>query len=117
MDGVYHVASFRASRKHHDSAQQLRQENAEELSEDVAQRKQIQEANRVYPFFVLEVFANFDFQRFDVGEQIGVGDHDALGLGGGAGGEDDLKSVGAGDVGGMVGRGGVVAEGVAEIFQ
>src|ERR1700734_3674556 len=86
--------------KYHRAAHQLGQEDSQKLSEDVTERQQIQEADRMKPAFVLQIFLNFQFQRRNVGENIAVRDHNSLWLGGGAGSEDDFERVGRLDTGG-----------------
>ena len=71
----------------------------------------------MHPALVLEVFLDLQFERGDVGEDVGVCDHYALGLGGGTGGEDDLERVCGCDFGGGVGCGRVCGQCLGEILQ
>ena len=71
----------------------MRQEDAEELAEDVAERQQVQEAQRMEDALVLEIFADLAFERLEVRQDVAVRDDDAAWLGRGAGGEDNLDDV------------------------
>ena len=75
--------------------------NSEKLAEYVAERKKVEKAQRMKEAFPAAVAIDFFFESFEVGEQVAVGEHDAAGFGGGAGGEDDFDGIGALD-----GRGG-----------
>ena len=73
--------------------QQLRQKDAEELSEDVAERQQVEKAQRMKDALVLQILADLALQRLQVGQDVAVRDDDAARLGRRAGGEDDLHDV------------------------
>ncbi len=74
--------------------QQRWKKNSQELSEDVAQRQQVQEANRMHQPFVLQVFSDFGFDRDEVADHIGVGEQHSLRLGRGAGRENNFERIG-----------------------
>ena len=63
------------------------------LAEHVAERQEVQKANRRKWPAPLAVLHDFAFDRNDVREYIAVGDDDAFGLGSRAGREDDLRHV------------------------
>src|SRR5580692_4987954 len=105
MDRPDHVSGFECVLEYHGAAHQLRKEDAKKLPEDVAERQQIQEADGMNPSFVLEIFLNLQFQWRNIGENVAVRDYDSLGLGGGAGSEDDFQRVGRFDLGGRISRG------------
>ena len=88
---------FSVSWKMHGRGQQLRQEDAEKLSEDVAERQQVQKAQRMEDALVAKVLADLALQRLEVGQDVAVRDDDAARLGRGARGEDDLHDVVAGE--------------------
>ena len=73
--------------------QQLRQEDAEDLAEDVAEWQKIQKAKRVKDALVAQVFADFVFERRQVGENVAVRNDDAARFGSCARGENDLHDV------------------------
>src|SRR3984893_16375290 len=60
MNGPDHLGRFECVLKYHPAAHQLRQEDSQKLSEDVAEWQQIQEADRMHPSFVLEIFSNLE---------------------------------------------------------
>ena len=113
--------------KHGCAAQNLREENSEKLAKYVAERKEVEKAQRVKEAFPTAVTIDFFFEGFEVGEQVAVGEDDAARFGGGAGGEDDFDGIGALDGrGGKFGRrflcvGGMQGfefdDGDAEIFR
>src|ERR1019366_2569212 len=80
--------------EHDSSAEQRGKKNSQELSEDMAQRQQVEEANRMHQPLVLQVFSDFGFERGEVADHVRVGEHDSLGLGRGAGGENDFEWIG-----------------------
>ena len=77
--------------------QHRRDERRHRLAEHVAERQQVQEAQREERPAPLAVLQDLAFDRHDVRQHVAVGDDDALGLGGRAGGEDDLGDVVAAD--------------------
>ena len=100
-----------------DALQHRRHEGRHRLAEHVAERQQVQEAERKEGAPVPRVLPDLALHRHDVGQHVRVRDPDAPGLGRGAGREDDLGQVvaartvrgvrfggGAGDAGGR-GRG------------
>ena len=78
-------------------AEQWRNEQRHELSENVAERNQRDEAQRVQEAFVFQIGLDAAFDGFEIGEKISVGEHDAARLGGGAGGEENFGNVLAGE--------------------
>ena len=79
--------------KTHEARQHRRHERPHRLSEHVAERQQIEEADRQKRPGPLPVLRDLPLDRHDVGEDVPVGDDDALGVGGGAGREDDLRRI------------------------
>ena len=63
----------------------------------MAERQQVQEADRGKRRGPLPVLQHLALDRDDVGEDVAVGDDDALRLGGRAGREDDLRDIVASD--------------------
>jgi len=78
-------------------AEQWWNEEGHELAEDMAQRNKRDEAKRMEPFFVLAIGIDAALERLEIGEEISVGEDDAARFGCGAGGEEDLRDVVAGD--------------------
>jgi hypothetical protein len=64
---------------------------AHELPKDVAERQRVQNAQGMNEALVAQILADLLLQGIERGQHIALGVHDALGLGGGAGGEDDLQ--------------------------
>src|SRR5208282_1066414 len=104
-DGHQHRDAFAADRRHdfgwvecvleHDGrAQQRGKKNSQELAEDMAERQQVQEAKRMHKPLVLQVLLDLGFNRGQVADHVGVGEHDSLGLGGGAGSENNFERIG-----------------------
>ena len=81
--------------KHGCAAENLGQENSEKLAEYVAERKEVEKAQRMKEAFPAAVTIDFFFEGFEVGEQVAVGEDDAARFGRGAGGEDDFDWIGA----------------------
>ena len=77
--------------------QHRRHERRHRLAEHVAERQQVQEADRLERPRVLPVLRDLALDRDDVREDVAVRDDDALRLGGRAGREDDLGDVVARD--------------------
>ncbi len=81
-NGADDFAGFQRLLKNHGPAHQLRQKHSQKLSEDMAQRQQVQKAHRMHQAFVLEISLNFRFERRDIAENIAVGNYHAFGFGG-----------------------------------
>src|SRR5579862_49938 len=90
-----HFRGVERVEEHRCAAQNLREENSEKLAEHVAERKEIEKAQRMKEAFPAAIAVDFFFEGFEVGEQVAVGEDDAAGLGRGAGGEDDFDRIGA----------------------
>jgi hypothetical protein len=103
--------------KDNGGAHDLWDEESEELSEDVAERQQVEKAERVEDALVLEVWHDLALEGFEVREDVLVGDDDALGFGCSSGGEDDLHGISALESGGCVARVGVVRYFFREVFE
>ena len=71
----------------------------------MAEGQQIQKANGMHEAFVLQILLHLRFQRRDVRKNISMGNHDTLGLGGGARSENNLQRVIAVDVRWAIGCG------------
>ena len=76
-----------------DPRQHRRNEGRHRLAEHVAERQEVQKANRRKWPAPLAVLHDFAFDRNDVRQDVAVGDDDAFGLGGRAGREDDLRHI------------------------
>ena len=85
-------------------AEERRHEERHELAEDVAQRNDGDEAQRVKPALVFSVLGDALFQWFEIREEIAVGQDNATRLAGGAGGEENLRDMAAGN--GLIGENG-----------
>ena len=79
-NGADDLAWFQAVLKNYRPAHELRKKNPQKLPEDVAQRQQVQKANRVDEAFVLEILLNLRLQRCHVRENIAMRDDNALGI-------------------------------------
>src|SRR5579864_7428213 len=117
MDRPDNVSRFECVLEDYGAAHQLRKEDAKKLAEDVAERQQVQEADGVYPSFVFEIFPNLQFERRNIGENVAVRNYDSLGLGGGAGSEDDFQRVRGFDLGGRMSHGRLRCQCLGQVFQ
>ena len=77
-------------------------EERHELAEDMAQRNDRNEAQRMKPALVFTILGDALFQWFEIREEIAVGQNNAPRLAGGAGGEEDLRDMAARD--GLIGE-------------
>src|SRR5580698_4842892 len=84
--------------------QKRRNEYSQHLAEHVAQRKQIQETQRMKKSLVAKIFLDLTLDRFDIGKHVAVRDHHAARLGRGARSEDDLQRIWARESRRRVGR-------------
>ena len=78
------------------SAKKRRDEKRHELSENVAERNQRDEANGMQETFIFQIGFHAALDRLEVGEKISVREDDATRLGGGSGGEKNFDQVLAG---------------------
>src|SRR6185312_9269996 len=74
-------------------AEYLRKKNSKKLAKDVAQRKQIEYADRMEETFIAAVMFEFGCNRRNVGENISVRKHNAARFGCRAGREDNLHGI------------------------
>ena len=81
LDGAHHLARIQRVLEQHGRCQQLRQEDTQELSEDMAERQQIEKAQRMKDALVLQILADLALQRLQVGEDVAVSDDHAARLG------------------------------------
>ena len=79
------------------AAEELRHEDAHELPEDVAQRDEAEEAERVHDAFPTHVLPYLLFERREVGEKVRVRQHDAARLSRRSRSVDNLDDVVAAD--------------------
>ncbi len=86
----------------HGRAEQRRNEQCHKLSEDVTERDERDETERVKEAFVLAIRIDAALEGFKIGEEVAVGEDHAAGLGRGTGGEEDLRDVVASD--GLIGE-------------
>src|SRR5271156_2115703 len=61
----------------HGAGEERRDQDTQHLAEDVAQWKQIQEAQRVKNALVVKIFLDFTLDGLDVGKDVAVRDHHA----------------------------------------
>ena len=99
------------------TAQKLRDEDAHKLSKDVAQRDEIQKANRMKESLPLNVLCDLSFERQQVGEQITMREQHAFRCRGRAGGENDFDECAFIDTFKRVWLGGVRSDRFAQFIQ
>ncbi len=75
------------------ATEQLRHEDAHELSEDMAQRKEIEKTNGVNHALPFQIALNLPLEWSQVRHQIAVSDDDPFRLSRRAGCEDDLYGI------------------------
>ena len=90
-DEFGHARGFELIAEVEFGGEQRRHPEAHELAEDVAERQGVEEAQRMHPALILEIFCDLVFDGLQAGEDVAMGVDDAFGLGGGARGEDDLE--------------------------
>src|SRR5262249_43036424 len=93
LDGGNHFARVQAVLKDHCSPDQRRNEHGHELSEDVAQRKQIEETDGMENAFVFEVLGNLALDWIQTGQQVAMREHYTARFSRGPGGKNNLGSV------------------------
>src|SRR5258708_11655800 len=96
FDGAQNFTGIGGIFENYRGAEERRNEKGHELSEDVAERHQRDEAERMKRALVFQVGLRAAFDGFEVGEKISVRENDTARLGCGAGGEEDLRDVLAG---------------------
>ena len=82
-----------ARNKHDRRRHQRRNQQGQRLSEQMAQRQEIQNAKRQKRPGILSILRHFARDRLEIRQQIAVRDDDALRLGGGPRGEDDFRDI------------------------
>ncbi len=82
-----------AAREEDQARQHRRHERPHRLPEHVAERQQVEKADWQKRLCPLTVLGDLLFDGNDIGQYVPVGDDDALGICGGAGGEDDLCGI------------------------
>src|SRR5258706_2739764 len=97
FDGAQNFTGIGGIFENYRGAEERRNEKGHELSEDVAERHQRDEAERMKRALVFQVGLRAAFDGFEVGEKISVRENDTARLGCGAGGEEDLRDVLAGE--------------------
>ena len=93
VNGSHDFRWIQAVGKHRSRSENLRQKNPEHLAEHVAERKQIQKAQRMEDAFVAAVFVDFPLDGLKVREDVAMGQHDAARFSSGARREDDLNGI------------------------
>ena len=101
----------------HRGRQQLRQEDAEEFAEYMAERQEVQEAQGMKDALVAQILADLALQRLQVGQDVAVRNDHAARLRRGARGEDNLDDVIAGERRWGDRRIRVLRQGFAQQFQ
>ena len=99
MDGLDEALRLQARFKVHFGAEERRNPQGHELAEDVAERQSVQKMQRVKDAFVLEILLHLGFDGVEAREHVAVGVDDALGFGGGARSEQNLKGCIEGEAG------------------
>ena len=97
LDGAENFGRISGGFENYRGAEERGNEEGHELSEDVAERNQGDEAERMKKAFVFEVGLHAALDGFEVGEKVSMGEDDAAGFGSGAGGEQDFCDVVTGD--------------------
>jgi hypothetical protein len=75
----------------HLGGHQRRNPQAHELPEDMAERQRVQKAQRMHQALVAQILLHLALDGLEAGEDVAMGVHDALGLGRGARGEENLQ--------------------------
>src|SRR5262249_3188210 len=117
LDGGNHFARVQAVLKDHCSPDQRRNEHGHELSEDVAQRKQIEKTNGMKNAFVFEVLGNLARDWIQTGQQVAMREHYAARFSRSARGKNNLGSVVAAERNRFIWSSGKRGELVAESFK
>src|SRR5215469_14308711 len=92
-DGVDHIGWLKGVLEKDGAAHERWQIHPEELSENMAQRKQIKEADGMHPALVFEIGPDLSLEGCDVREHVPVRDHDSLRLRRGSRGKDNLQRI------------------------
>ncbi len=90
-DSIHHMAGDKVVFIMHLCGQQRRNPQAHKLAENVAQRQGVQEAQRMKPAFVAQIFLDLALQNFDAGQNIAVRMNDAFRGRRGAGSKENLQ--------------------------
>ncbi len=70
---------------------QRRNPQAHELPEDMAERQRVQKAQRMHEALVRQIFLHLALDGFKACDDVAMSMDDALGLGGGSGGKQNLQ--------------------------
>ena len=116
-DRFQQIAGIESFKKDGGSAEQRRDENRKQLAENMAQREEIEKSQRMENTLVAQVLLHFMFDRFDIGKNVGMGDHHTAGLGGGSRREDNLQRVVARKLRRSIGSSGVCCDRLAQRFE
>src|ERR1700761_2868506 len=92
-DDIDDLGGLQRIYEHYGACQKRRNENAQHLPENMAQRQQIQEAQGMEETLVPQIFLDFVLDGFDIGQHVAVRDHYATRLGGRSGSEDYFQGV------------------------
>src|SRR5882762_6941255 len=93
FDGAENFAGIGGVFENYRGAEKRWNEKSHELSEDVAQRNQRNEAQRMEQTLVFEIGLHAAFYGFEVGKKISVREDDAARFGRSAGGEEDFRDL------------------------
>ena len=97
LDDAHDVVRVEAAHEHDRAVHHRRDVGRHRLPEHVAERQQIEKAQRQERPRVFLVLEHLALDRHDVRQHVAMADDHALGFGGGAGREDDLRDVVARD--------------------
>ncbi len=86
LDRANDLGRIRRRLKHNRRTEQRWNEQSHDLAEDVAERDERNEAQRMHPLFVTAIRIDTAFEWLEVGEEVSVGKDDASRFGRGAGG-------------------------------
>src|SRR5215469_13638497 len=92
-DGGDHIGWLKSVLEKDRAAHERWQIHPEELSENMAQRKQIKKADGMHPALVFEIGPDLSLEGCDVREHVPVRDHDSLRLRRGSRGKDNLQRI------------------------
>src|ERR1700735_1093686 len=87
------VGRLQRLHKNYGAGQERRNEYSQHLAEHVAQRKRIQKTQWMENSLVAKIFLNLAFERFDVCQNIAVGDHYSARLCRGPRSENNLQRI------------------------
>jgi hypothetical protein len=117
LDRADHLGGIQTFLENDEPLQQLRDEDTEELPEDMTQRQQVQEADRMNHSFVLQIFLNLALERLEVRQDVAMRNHHAFGFRRRSGSKNDLDRVVTPELGFGIGRSGILNRALSQTFE